>query len=55
MTKKNFLGKIKPNRFVQIPPDITLFLNLKQGDLVEIEIQKVHANSDVKAKLFHEK
>ena len=55
MPKKKFHAKVRDGDLIHIPYDVTQTLDLKEGDLVEVEIQKVHADPDVKTKLFHDK
>ena len=53
-TKVEKIGKNKES-YVKIPSRVASFHNLKEGDLVEIRIQKLYADADVKTKLFHDK
>ena len=53
-TKLEKIGKNK-EYFVNIPSRVTSLYNLKEGDLVEIRLRKVHADADVKARLFRDK
>ena len=55
MPKEKFLTELRHGNLIPIPYDVTQALDLKPGDLVEVEIQKVHADKDVKTKLFHDK
>ena len=53
-TKIEKVGKNK-EYYVKIPRRVTSFHNLKEGDLVEIRLRKVHLDADVKARLFGDK
>jgi len=49
--KKNFVAKVVAGHRVTIPKEICQILEIENGDLVDIDITKIHLNPHVKSKV----
>ena len=49
--KKNFVAKVVTGHRVTIPKEVCQVLQIEEGDLVDIDITKIHLNPRVKSKV----
>lgn len=49
--KKNFVAKVVAGHRVTIPKEICQVLQIEEGNLVDIDVKKIHLNPHVKSEV----
>jgi len=49
--KKNFVAKVVVGHRVTIPKEVCQVLQIEEGDLVDVDVTKIHLNPHVKSEV----